>query len=92
MGDCFDARTHYKAEREIQEGDVARFWEVFGPDGVYELYEMGNTRGKERAQEFTARLRLAIAEENPKRVGEAVLELIWGVYLQDARENLKNES
>lgn len=73
------------AERAIREGDVDRFWEVFGPDGVYELFERGNTLGRKKADTYTTRLRHAIADEAASRIGNLVLELVWGVYLKDAR-------
>ena len=83
-----------RAEEELRNGDVGRFWEVFGPDGVCELFD---SRFKPAGQwrtagdRFTEELRSAIANYDAKAVGQKVLDLMWGVYEIDSRDALEAE-
>lgn len=89
--DLFEAAIHDRAEEELMSGDIARFWEAFGPDGVYELFVSGNTNGRAQAKKFITELRSAIADQDAKAVGWKVLELMWGVYESDALAALEAE-
>ena len=80
----FEAAIHDRAEEELMSGDIRRFWEAFGPDGVYELFVQGNTNGRAQGKKFVTELRSAIADQDAKAVGWKVIELMWGVYRNDA--------
>ena len=83
--------VHDRAEEELMSGDIARFWEVFGPDGVYELFVQGRTNGRAAGKKFVTELRSALSDQDAKAVGNKVLELIWGVYEADAYAALEAE-
>lgn len=73
-----------RAEQEIRSGDIDRFWEAFGPDGVHEVFGT-YTLGALLAEQFVAELRSAIADQDAQAVGKKVIQLVWGVCLDDAR-------
>lgn len=92
--DLLEAAIHDRAEEELVSGDIGRFWEVFGPDGVYELFDSPTkppNQWRTAGDRFVTELRSAIADQDAKAVGWKVLELMWGVYESDALAALEAE-